>query len=479
MKSLTPARSDGKIRSSNIWIQRLLKFITLVLSLCSLLFGTITGLSRGIDLRFFQEAGQRWLEGGPLKSHGYPPYSVVAFSPLSLVPFDELCVLWLILNLVATVVCLYLTFEIWGKEWPRDARFYLSAMLLCWAPFRTTLRNGQLSLLITALLLGAILAYKRKKKIQAGLFLGLSLIKYTLSLPFLLYWLWRRQWKSVAIALLVPSILTLIFELHPRLVPTHAAINHDVGATPISIHNASFQINSAQTKMPRVTLVGNATADYFAAGIKHLLNNSSFLMGRTEIKTLICALVGDAWLGSLITGILVLAALVGMMVVFRMGPSCENTHFALLALFSLWSVYHRAYDAVLCLMPAALFMDYIVTAKHPKMGKICLAGLALFIIAIPRIFSIGAGLDQETLSVPFLGSTGLRIERFFVDVMPKLVSSEIGLTAQGFITQAGIHSERVLIFGLFWYLLASHWKENSLKVSPCTDSSLQNTTFQH
>src|SRR5437016_2826309 len=103
--------------------------------------------------------------------------------------------------------------KLWGSDWLTRTRLLLAAFFIAFAPFRVTLRNGQICLMVMALLLGALLARRRKKNFLAGALLGLSLCKYTLTFPFFLYFVWKREWKVVSTAILVPLALTEVFAL--------------------------------------------------------------------------------------------------------------------------------------------------------------------------------------------------------------------------------------------------------------------------
>lgn len=131
-----------------------------------------------------------WVEGDynkTLRLNAYPPPTVVVFSPLSLLSFDALKIVWLILTLGVTGLCIYLAIKLIGPEWPWQAKYFLLFLVVSWAPFRVTLRNGQITMLIVALLLGSLLAWRRNKRVLSGVLLGFALCKYTLSFPFLLY----------------------------------------------------------------------------------------------------------------------------------------------------------------------------------------------------------------------------------------------------------------------------------------------------
>src|SRR4030095_14404433 len=192
---------------------------------------------------------------------------------------------------------------------------------LSWAPYRVTLRVGQISLIVVALLLGSVLSWKRDKRILAGLLVGLSLCKYPLSLPFLLYFVWRKEWKIGAIALVVVAALTEIYSLRLGLSP------------------------------PQVIL------DYAGVTGHRSLSNDVQFAGATEIGPLLFGLTASDWWADKLSIALAVLGLVSLAVVFRRAPRCENAHLAIVAFFSLWYVYHRTYDSVMCILPAAFFID--------------------------------------------------------------------------------------------------------------------------
>lgn len=368
----------------------------LLVALLSLAYALVTAPASGIDVKTFQEMGRHWRSAvnqtSARKFYGPPPFTVVLVSPLSLISLDLAIRLMLGLNLLAAGLTIYLAILLVGGEWSLKARFYLSAFFLSLASLRVTLRNGQLSLLVTALLLGALCARKNGQKVLAGVLLGLSLCKYPLSFPFVLYLLWRKEWKTLAVTVLVPASLTAVFAFR-------------LGLSPVAV-----------------------TSDYVHAISDISLSNSSFFAGSTDIKPLIVTLTGRTeLLPALLVFGLSLFALLAMVIAFKREPQLENWHFAVLALFALWSVYHRSYDAVLCVVPAALLMDFIVRRKFLVFSAAGLAGLALLAIGIPGLLTDRLHLSADRLSGSLLGFLGL-------------------------------HAERLLVFGMFWSLLFLLWR---------------------
>ena len=381
---------DG--RSGHDRLARLALPLLFVTATVSVGYAVITAWDRGIDILMFQDMGDAWLNARPpLHFYGPPPFSAVMFAPLALLSPGQLKVVWLLVNLAATAASLYLTIVLWGENWSRRVRFVLCAFFLSWAPFRVTLRNGQITIVTLALLLGALVARSRKRNVLAGVLLGLSLWKYPLSFPFPFYFMWKRDWKLVITSVAVPLLLTGIYAWR-------------LGITVVDVVREY------------VSIIGGLS---FA--------NSSFLEGTTDLKPLVAAITGMAEpVPAVISGAVCVIALTMMAAAFRRTRSCEMLHFAVLALFSLWAVYHRSYDAVVCLIPAAALIVWL------RSGEFVWAGIAGFV-------SLGS----------------------FVIGIHGLTAGHLGLAAHySRLVQIGLHIERLIVFGLFWlfiWILLRHW----------------------
>jgi hypothetical protein len=367
----------------------------LSLAVVSLVYAVVTAPGKGIDLGFFQTGAREWVDGTFRIGEGvigvYTPFLLPLFSPIALVPFKTLVVVWIVINIAATLLSLHFVIKLWGKEWPLKTRLLLAAFLIASAPFRVTLRNGQIGLMVMALLLGALLARKRKKPFLAGALLGLSLCKYTLTIPFFLYFVSKREWKTVTTAMLIPLGLTEVFALRLGL--------------PL------FQV----------------MRQYVGLASQILVSGLPGRTGTTEIRLLFLDLIGNQTVAIVSTLVFSTAALICMGVIFARKARWEMAHFAAVALFSLWSVYHRTYDSVLCLVPAALMVDFLNHNKFVKFSRFWLAGLGLLIVSIPGILA-----DRLQMTAQDLAGNPLLM--------------------------LGLHIERLLVFGMFWSLLFLMWK---------------------
>jgi hypothetical protein len=360
----------------------ILKLFFYLLAFLSIIYTVVTAAEgNGFDLGIFQGMGQAWVDGVYQSNviPGLPPYTVVLFAPLSLVSYSHLRIIWLLLNLATAGLSVYLAIKLFGEKWCVEACFFLAAFLLTWAPFRVNVRNGQISLMITALLLGSLLARKRGRKLLAGILLGFALCKYPLSYGMFLYFVWRKEWKIIGAAILIPAALTLIF---------------------------AFRLDMSPVEV---------ICDYMQLMSRTFANGYSAFTGVTEIKPLLYTLVGqNESLASILTILLSSVGLVSMFVVFRRRPQEEDAHYAAITFFTLWSVYHRVYDSVLCLLPAAVLVGLLVQRRNVVFSLIGLAALGLLVVSIPGLLTVRLDLSAERLSESPLGLLGLHIERLLM-----------------------------------------------------------------
>lgn len=352
------------------------------LALTSFLYAVVTAPDRGVDLILFYNGARNWVAGtyqaGVWPIGLYPPFALPMFAPLALFSFEVLLIVFLIANIAAIPLTLHLTFKLFGGDWALKPRLYLAALLLSWAPLRVTLRNGQITLFITALLLGALLARRSKKQVVSGLLLGITLVKYPVTFPFVLYVAWKREWKLFAATFLLPIALTPVYAARLGLTPWEAVRRYIDLMTDLHV-------------------------------------NVSGWMGTTEIKLLIVSLTGgNVSLAGFISVALAVAALLSMAFLFARAPAHENIHFSLLSLFALWSSYHRTYDAVICILPAALLIDFLVRKRFVAFSRLWLVGLGFFIISIPGLLTERLKLDPTIVSANPLGWLGLHIERLII-----------------------------------------------------------------
>jgi len=185
MPALTTGPSGAVLPGCGSRVIAIVQGAFLLLALISLSYATVTAFDKGSDLAMFQDMGRRWVDGvyqtEESRFYGHPPYASVLYSAMAFLSFEQLRAVFVLINLLTTFLILLLIHKLWGSNWSARTHWLLAAFLLSSAPFRVALRYGQISLILTALVLGSLLAWKKKRAGLAGLLIGLSLAKYSLT----------------------------------------------------------------------------------------------------------------------------------------------------------------------------------------------------------------------------------------------------------------------------------------------------------
>ena len=121
---------------------------------------------------------------------------------------------WLFTNLLFTagiIVLLRLTFL---KDCDRYWFCVLALLMLAGTPYRNQLGVGQHTLFSLCFFLLAVwLANRKHGSIPSALCLAVGVFKYTLTAPLALYFVWKKKWKELAIAVLIHVVLTVVAAL--------------------------------------------------------------------------------------------------------------------------------------------------------------------------------------------------------------------------------------------------------------------------
>ncbi|WP_029215276.1 glycosyltransferase family 87 protein [Kallotenue papyrolyticum] len=189
----------------------------------------------GMDLRQDYLAAQRMLRGEDIFGHFsdaeveslggrfqlelgmwqnvHPPLLILLFTPLVRLSFQSVALLWTIASAVVLValtlaICRLVALPI-APFW----RWTLALLLLAWYPVWHHLHAGQLSIFLLALLVAALIAWRRGAHTLAGILLALATLIKMFPGFLLVYLLLRRQWRvgvtACATALTVISLQSL------------------------------------------------------------------------------------------------------------------------------------------------------------------------------------------------------------------------------------------------------------------------------
>lgn len=153
----------------------------------------------------------------------YPPYAAVALAPLALLPYATAFWVWFGINLVALCSCLVaLT---WYTGWTGVRRAALWTCVLAFFPIVLSLVQGQISILVLALLTVCFIAIRTGHEGAAGVCLALALIKPPLIAPVVLVLVVKRQWGTIAAFTLSAACLLAV----PALLPGSPSLSNYLG----------------------------------------------------------------------------------------------------------------------------------------------------------------------------------------------------------------------------------------------------------
>lgn len=127
----------------------------------------------------------------------HPAYEALAYVPLSVLAFRPAYFALLAINLLLLYVC-YRLLRPELKQLRTAWKSLPIVLCLTFLPVGAALMQGQDSVLLLTLFVGAWVLIKRSREFRGGLLVGLGLFRFQLLLPIcLLFLLWRR-WRIVA-----------------------------------------------------------------------------------------------------------------------------------------------------------------------------------------------------------------------------------------------------------------------------------------
>ena len=142
----------------------------------------------------------------------YPPQAALLVAPVALLP-PELGVPGMSLyGVFFGLLSLFFLYRL-SSDWPPEGFAVFAGCVLLSRPLQAVIHNGQATLIFCALTAMLLDALARRRENQAGLLLGLALAKFTLTVPFLLLLLYRRQWRPAALALALFTVCNLALAL--------------------------------------------------------------------------------------------------------------------------------------------------------------------------------------------------------------------------------------------------------------------------
>ncbi|MBQ8955986.1 MAG: DUF2029 domain-containing protein [Lachnospiraceae bacterium] len=280
------------------------------------------------------------------------PSLLYILTPYTLLPYGAARILWVVTNILCTAVIIWLLKKTFMTQ--VDERLYPVFMLLMLAgtPWRNQIGVGQHTLFAASFFLLAVYVSDQRdikddtdtagsgiraggsgwRVVASGLLLSLSYLKYTVTAPLALYFIYKKKWKAFVISL-VPHIL---------LTGTASLILHepytDMLIKPLRVASA---------------LAGEGSID-------------------------IGALTGGSPAGLIVTA----AAMIFLFTVAVMMPEGNDELFiSVAALLSLVMTYHRTYDFFIMI----IVFGYFATGRM-KTAEIIYLITTLAFFFVLRVF---------------------------------------------------------------------------------------------
>ena len=126
----------------------------------------------------------------------YPPFVAILSTPLLAFSLNQVIIVWFIIEMACLMAIAGMLTVLWkGKlDWARA--FFILFVLLCWYPVMVDLLYGQLTILLTTLVLAALLAWRKDRKILAGVLTGFSVAIKMFTWPLIIYYAIKKDWRT-------------------------------------------------------------------------------------------------------------------------------------------------------------------------------------------------------------------------------------------------------------------------------------------
>jgi hypothetical protein len=284
----------------------------------------------------------------------YPPTSLVVLAPISLLPWQVAQPLWLAISTLmygATVLSLIF---VAGFAWLESRTLVFLGFALGFAPVHTGMAAGSIVIVAVGSCALALWTGNRHLDIVTGVLLAIAVgLKPQIGLPFLAYFLLRRQWRVFGAAAALLAMLSAIAVL--RLAVSHAPWID------------SYRYDN------RVLFAHGSLGDFTDA--------NPIRFGLINLQVLLYLFVPDRTAANLLA--FIVAGILGLIWLFRARRRYERAagllDLSALLVLSLLPIYHRLYDASLLIFPVAWAFSAL-TGSHRTWARWTLFLLLVFLV---------------------------------------------------------------------------------------------------
>ncbi len=192
-------------------IKRILMAAFFLMALVSVAKGILNGMTYPVDLLYkcFREA---------VFDHIYSdcqfPFTFWMIFPLGLIPEIPARAVWILCNLIFTAVIIFVIRKVFFTKMDEADFTILILMMISGGAWRTNLSNGQYNLAAMAFFLLSVYFSEMDRDIPAGILLSMSIFKYQLTAPLVVYYVFKRKYRvivSMAVSLAVSLAATSVW----------------------------------------------------------------------------------------------------------------------------------------------------------------------------------------------------------------------------------------------------------------------------
>lgn len=236
------------------------------------------------------------------------PSLLAILLPYTFLPPHMANIAWALTNLLMTSVIIALSRKLFFIESDKQVFILLVLCLLSGTGWRNNIGNGQHTIFAFAFFLISLWLSECKRPILSGITLAVSYLKYTLTIPLALYFIFKKKYKELVISVAIHVV-----------------------ATPL----CALWLNDSVVNMIRKPLE-----------VSGALSSSGYI----DFSSVINMAPGMSMaLAVLMCGFMFVLALIGSR---RNG----SIYYSILSYISLIVIYHRLYDFFILFIPVGLFL---------------------------------------------------------------------------------------------------------------------------
>jgi hypothetical protein len=140
----------------------------------------------------------------------YPPFIAVLSVPLTAFNLHQVINLWFSIEMICLLSIAIMLVYLWKGHVELGWVCLFFFGLLTWYSVMVDLLFGQLTILLTTLLFGTLLAIRKDQKLLAGILLGLTISIKMFTWPLIIYFVFKKDWRTVISSCITAVGLNLV-----------------------------------------------------------------------------------------------------------------------------------------------------------------------------------------------------------------------------------------------------------------------------